>query len=593
MSANRTSLANRRLGFLGAVLGAALVIGLLYAALLQIGYQRDFERIADQQHLDSIIPLPGRGRIFDARGREVAFTRSRFEVQVYPTLLRNDDEASDSRRLARASDLLAKYSDQGPSEILKEIQAKSHVYSFAADMDYETGTRLRDDARSCGLDYAVKAQLQKTRLYPYGDTLGSVLGYAVRDSGKTGIEELLDQVLAGVPGKVVVQRDGLGYNYRFPAYPDVQPVNGADVWLTIDVDFQRIAYQELKACVDSFAADGGSAIVMECGTGAVRALTDYPYRDPRRPLKKDEQASFQCRAVSESFEPGSVFKTVLGLAALASPNADRLRAMSFDVKSGVIEIGGKKIHDVHPAGVQDFPGIFIKSSNVGLSMLSMMVDRKLFYETMHRLGIGQTTGIEQKHEDPGYLDAEYRKAPEKMSTLRVANNAFGQGIRTTLLQLANCYAAIANDGLLRQPRLVQEIRFGDSVYYRGEPLAIRQAVSPATARAMKEILARVLTEGTGLTAISPHFAACGKTGTAEKALPGRGYADGQVVATFVGFFPRDNPRYVVAVSVDNPRIGKYAGTIVCPTFRCICERIYSFDSDREQWCSAGSGVAAR
>lgn len=594
MSANHTSRADRRLTVLGAFLGVLLVAGFLYAAMLQVMYQRDFDRVADRQHLDSIVPLPGRGRIFDVQGREVAFTRSSFEVQVFPTLLRDDEEKTGTGgRLAQAAGLLARYSARESVDIAKEIRDRPHVYVFDADLNYEAGVRLRDEARCTGLDNAVKAQLLKTRLYPYGDTLGSVLGYAVRDSGKTGIEERLDQVLTGMPGKVVVQRDGLGNNYRFPAYPDVQPVNGADVRLTIDVDFQRVAYEEMKACVDSFAADGGSAIILECGTGAVRAMTDYPYRDPRRPVKKGDTASFRCRAVAQSFEPGSVFKTVLGLAALESPNADRLRAASFNVTSGVIEIGGKKIHDVHPAGVQDFPGIFIKSSNVGLSMLSMMVERRMFFQTMHRLGFGEPSGIELKHEDPGYLDAEYRKAPETMSQLRVANNAFGQGLQATLLQLADCYATVANDGRLLKPRLVQEIRFRDSVYFRGEPLVLRQAVSAATAQTMKEILARVVTEGTGQSAVSPYFASCGKTGTAEKALPGRGYADGLIIATYAGFFPKDNPRYVVAVSVDNPRIGKYAGTIVCPTFRRICERIYGFDRDRDEWCSSGPGVAVK
>jgi cell division protein FtsI/penicillin-binding protein 2 len=594
MSAYPSSGADRRLTVLGACLGLLLVAALLYAAVLQVGYQRDFDRIADRQHLDSIVPLQGRGRIFDDRGREVAFTRSSFEVTIYPTLLRDDGEKTgSSRRLAQAAGLLARFGARESADIAKEIGDRPHLYVFAPDLNYEAGVRLRDEVRRSGLDHAVKVQLFKTRLYPYGDTLGSVLGYALHDSGKTGIEEQLDQVLAGVPGKVVVQLDGLGNNYRFPAYPDVQPVNGADVRLTIDVDYQRVAYEELKACVDSFAADGGSAIILECGTGAIRAMTDYPYRDPRRPVKKGDTASFRCRAISQSFEPGSVFKTVLGLAALEAVNADRLRAMSFNVASGVIEIGGKKIHDVHPVGVQDFAGLFIKSSNVGLSMLSMMVDRRTFYQTMHRLGFGEATGIELAHEDPGYLDAEYRTAPETMSALRVANNAFGQGLQATLLQLADCYATVANDGRFLKPRLVQEIRFRDSVHFRDEPLVLRQAVSPAAARTMKEILARVVTEGTGQTAISPYFQVCGKTGTAEKARPGRGYADGEIVATFAGFFPKENPRYVVVVSLDNPRIGKYATTIVCPTFRRICERIYGFDQDRDEWCSNGAGVAAK
>jgi cell division protein FtsI (penicillin-binding protein 3) len=379
----------------------------------------------------------------------------------------------------------------------------------------------------------------------------------------------------------VLERDGFGNNYHFPGYAEIQPTDGADVRLTVDADVQRIAFDELRLCVDSTSADAGSAVVLECSTGAVRAMVDCPYNDPRIELAKGLRPSYKCRAVAESFEPGSVFKTVMGLAALESPNADKIRATMFNASSGFIEIGGRKIHDMHPAGVQDFPGIFIRSSNVGLSMLSMMVNRSLYYQTMHRLGFGEGSGIDLPYEDPGYLDAAYRTAPEAMSPLRVANNAFGQGVQVTLLQLADCYAAIANDGRLMKPQLIQEIRSGGHACYEGGPLVIRQAVSESAASQMQDILARVVTDGTGQTAISPYFASCGKTGIAEKALPGRGYADGEIIASFVGFFPKEKPRILIAISVDNPKARSHARETVSATFRRMAEKCWVHVTEKQ------------
>ena len=562
------SCSNRRVEFLGYAVAIVLVGGLAYAGMLQVVYRTDFAKVAAGQVEDSILPLAGRGRILDDHGRAIALTRTSFKVSIYPVQLRKDG------RCARAAQLLAQCCGSDSARLHGEMESRDGMFVFDNDLNFNQGDSLRRLVRRLSLDNCIAVEPQKTRLYPYGDTVGSVLGFAVHDSGRAGIEAVLDPVLAGTPGKVVVQKDVLGNRYRLPAYPDIQPANGADVALTIDLDVQRIAYEELALCVDSFKADAGSAIVMDCPTGEIRAMCDFPYNDPRRSLPKGVIPSYQCLAAEESFEPGSVFKPVMGLAALESDNAKKITNMRYDVSSGVIDVCGKKIHDVHPAGVQDFPGVFIHSSNVGLSMMSMMVDRSRYYETMRKLGIGKLTGIELPAEDSGYIDAEYRTAPGKMSPLRVANNAFGQGVRTTLLQLADCYATIANDGVLHRPYVIKSVSTADETSYVNQPLVLRQAVTAEAAQAMKDILGRVVTEGTGVSAASPYFAICGKTGTAQKAIPGRGYKDGQIIATFVGFFPKQDPKYLVAISVDNPKFGKYAGTIVCPTFRRVCERCW-------------------
>jgi cell division protein FtsI/penicillin-binding protein 2 len=571
---------------LGFLFTAALVVGLAYAFDLQVLNRNGFEAKAREQHIDSIIPLAARGRIYDCQGRAVALTRSSFKVVVYPKLLRDSANPKREESLqVRATRVLAGVCGRDPVQVRTDLRAKPHLYVFEPDLNYEVGRRLQDSLRRWRLDFAIAVEPLRTRMYPYGDTLGSVLGFATRDTGRAGLEAVLDQTLAGVPGKLIVQRDALGNRLPFPGYPETPAVNGADVQLAVDLDFQRVVYQELKACVDSFRAEGGSALVMDCRTGEVRAMCDYPYNDPRRGAVAGpdgrgsaarSEGSYRCRAAEEAFEPGSVFKPVIGLAALESRDAARYRSLPYDA-TRFVELDGYKINDVHALGVVNFPQMFILSSNIAITKLSLLMEREGYFLTMRRLGFGQLTGIELPGEDPGGYDVEYRTAPGRIARVRFANNCFGQGIKVTLLQLASCFAAIGNGGELYRPHLVQDIRSGDSLLYHAAPLRVRRAISAPVAREMTDILARVVTEGTGTSAQSRYFAGAGKTGTAQRAVPGRGYPkDGPTVASFVGFFPREQPEYVVAVRIDNPdqRIARFAGTIVCPYWRRISERCH-------------------
>lgn len=568
-----------RFAVVGWFMAALLVAGLVYTFVLQTGYGREFALVACRQQRETVIPLPNRGRIYDVRGRALALNQSSFRVAVFPKLLRNEGKCTTRLIAAR---VLTEVCGGDYQAILRKMETMPGRYEFATRVDYETGRELKKRLRRARIDNAVVVEPQRLRVYPLAETAGSVVGTVRDNEGISGIERVLDAALSGVPGRIVVQKDAHGNHYHCPDFLNIPPRAGADVRLTIDADFQRVAYEALAWCVDSFRADGGSAIVMDCRSGEIRAMTDFPYRDPRRQWTGNESASYCCKAAEQAYEPGSVFKPVVGLAALAELGAERLRRTRFDVSTGMIEIGGWKIKDVHNCGVQDFAGIFVRSSNVGLAQLSQMLDRRALYETMRRLNLFGLTGIELPNEAAGYIDPDYQSAPQRLSAVRVANNAFGQGVTVSLLQLAVVYATIANDGLLRRPFLVKEIRTGKQRCYEGRTRTVRQALPVAIVQEMKAILRRVVTEGTGKEAASQFFTAAGKTGTAQRVMPGGGYSKEQSIVTFVGYFPAEDPLYVVAVSVDNPRIGRFAGTIACPTFRRIAERCYELRTTENQ-----------
>jgi cell division protein FtsI/penicillin-binding protein 2 len=258
--------------------------------------------------------------------------------------------------------------------------------------------------------------------------------------------------------------------------------------------------------------------------------------------------------------------------ALESQNRDKLLSEKFDVSQGYIIISGKKIKDTHRTKILDFPGIFIHSSNIGVSMLSQKLDALDFYLMARKLGFTLPTGIELPGEASGYLDS-----PKKIKkALRFANNAFGQGLRVNFLQLANAYLAIANNGILLKPYIVKEIVSPvQGTIYKGEKTEVRRALDINVAQISKEILSRVVSEGSGVKAALDVYEVCGKTGTAQKLVNGV-YSSEKSLMTFIGFFPKNEPKYLIAVLVDEPKrtlMTRFAGDVTCPLFKNIASNI--------------------
>jgi cell division protein FtsI (penicillin-binding protein 3) len=333
-------------------------------------------------------------------------------------------------------------------------------------------------------------------------------------------------------------------------------------------------------------------------------LADYPGYDPTR-FDAFPKETYKSAALSDQFEPGSSFKLVICAAALESPEADRLTRQAYDVSSGFIEIGKYKIHDAHKNGILDFAGLFIKSSNPGCALLSMQLRPEKYYELARALGFGNTVGIGLPNEGSGWMDP-----PEKLNRLRFANVAFGQGVTTTLLQLAAAYLCVANDGSYLRPYLIESVRqpgnpgplsdrgfrqaslgWTGRVVRSFSPSRLRQAIRPENARKIKDILERVVVEGTGVQAQIDGVSVCGKTGTAQKVEPGGVYSKTKSRMTFIGFFPKVQPRYVIAVLVDEPKTDRFASTAACPVFKQIGENLIMLDRmrSRQSELLAGSG----
>jgi cell division protein FtsI/penicillin-binding protein 2 len=396
---------------------------------------------------------------------------------------------------------------------------------------------------------------EERRVYPQKSVAAQVLGYAgVDNNGLSGLELQLDNSLRGRPGEQTVVRDPFGHvisvDHTVPARP------GKAAFLTIDQKIQANAEQVLRETVSKWHAKDATAIVLDPKTGAIYAMAEAPSYDANK--FPSVAAKFERNhAVSDFFEPGSVFKVVT----IAGALSDHLvtPATKFTLPYS-IQVADRRIHDAEPRGTETMTvaQILQRSSNVG----AVTIAKNLLGETrlkrwINRFGFGQKTGIDFPGESPGLL-------PSYWSGSTIGNVPIGQGISVTAIQLASVYAAIANDGTWVQPHLVDHIQ-GEKPPAPHE----RRILSPSVDSTLLQMLRGVVSDaGTAVGAEIPGYSVAGKTGTAQKPGP-NGYEPGKYVATFVGMVPASNPSLVVLVSVDEPHGAIFGGIVAAPAFAQI------------------------
>ncbi len=540
---------------------------LLFLGYVQLGRWKHYERQAMGQQGETLDLHAARGRVFEAGGRPLTLNRSCCSIRILPQWARNKDTLAA---------ILSEFGLAQRKAVARELHRRNRLFWFRRDVDYAVGDSLRRVLVERQFGNCTYVDDECVRVYPHGELCANIVGFTGDDHGRAGLEYEYDSVLRGSGGWVQLQKDAIGRAFPYPSFPTKRPVAGLDIHLTLDLDVQQICYDALKQRVKECGALRGSAIVLDAAKGSILALADYPGYDPMR-FAAFPTAWYKSAAVSDQIEPGSSFKMVVCAAALESPDADRLTRQTFDVSSGFVEVGNRKIHDVHKNGVLDFAGLFVKSSNPGCALLSLQLSPEKYYELARALGFGNAVGIGLPNEGSGRLDP-----PARLNQLRFANVVFGQGVTVTLLQLAAAYLCVANDGAYLRPYLIESVRQSGRVVRRFSPSRLRQALKPETARRMKDILGRAVGEGTGVQAQIDGVSVCGKTGTAQKVEPGVGYSRTKSRMSFIGFFPKERPRYVVAVLIDEPKTERFASTAACPVFKQIGEDLILLERMRRR-----------
>ena len=427
---------------------------------------------------------------------------------------------------------------------------------------------------------AIFAEPDQMRVYPNGSLAAQVLGFpGVEEfkldghpisqiSGRDGIELALNSALGGVAGWRVTQTDRQQRELVALRDEDVQPRDGLNVVLTIDAAIQHNLEAALADAMQKHTPRSITGIILRPRTGEILAMASFPNYDPNQLSTVTTNA--RNRVITDVVEPGSTFKIVVVSGAL-NEGAVKLTD-EFDCEHGHFAFAGKVLHDHEPFGLLTTGGIVTKSSNIGAAKIGIRLGEQNLYHYAWDFGFGQRTGVLLPGEVSGILH------PIKdWSKVSVAQIPMGQGVAVTRLQMAMAMAALANDGWLMRPMLVSRLEDRNgNVVQKYEPQRVRQVVNEATDKIMVNVLKTVVSpEGTAPGAAMQNYVAAGKTGTAQKAENGT-YAAGKYIASFIGFFPADNPQVCISIVMDEPKEGYYGGQVCGPVFKEIAERCASY-----------------
>ncbi len=543
--------------FLAFLLGFVLVLAKLF--MIQVVRSDYYQDIARRQY-ESKIELPSeRGKVYDRKRRLVATTVEKISLAVDPKML------DDTLRVFRA---LAAVTGKPVENYLSKIRGTASRFVWlerAVDSPSSVMNAALDTLEASGL---IKIP-EPRRSFAYGSLASQILGFTNSEgTGASGLELGWDSVLSGKNGYIFLQRDGRGKKRAIPDAPRLDPQPGYSLVLTLDMDMQTIVENELKQGVEAAAAESGSVIALNPATGEILAMASYPTFNPNNLLSASPELTRNA-CFTDTYEPGSTFKLITAAALLEegkiTPNETVTGAETITGRDGIVVV-----RDEHPVGTVTFAQALEKSSNVVIATLAQRVPNPKFYKYTRDFGFGIFTGIDVPGEVRGTV-----KKPHEFDYTTKTYMAHGYELSSTVLQLANAYATIANGGVMMKPFLVQRIinAAGEDVQ-TFEPQRVRRVVSEATAKTLTELLCGVVERGTGKSARIAGLAIAGKTGTSQQITEGK-YSKRDYNGSFAGYFPANKPEVVIVIRMDKPRKGYYGGDVAAPIFQRIAQKFVS------------------
>jgi cell division protein FtsI (penicillin-binding protein 3) len=516
-------------------------------AFLQVRESGAYAELGSTQR-DHTEPLPAvRGEILDRDGVPMALTLEARDVYANPSLV--TDPRSEAAQIAAVLG--------GSERPIRAALTSSGTFAYVdRQVDADVAAQLAD-LHLAGIGFLPVAK----RYYPAGPVASQVLGFVNVDGvGTTGLERQYDTDLSGTPGERTIEMSAQGQEIAGGKQVVREPQPGSSLVLTIDRDLEFQAQQYLRSAVKENRAKGGTVVVMDPRSGEIYAMATYPWFDPNAFATVDA-SRFVNRAVTDTWEPGSVNKTITAAAALESGSVTPTE--TFRVP-GTRDVEGYTIHDAEPHGVEEMTlgDIIAHSSNVGASLVADRVGNEGMQQAFTRFGFGSPTGVGFPGEAAGLMPA-----PDQWTDLTRATVSFGAGVAVTPLQMASVYATIANGGTWVQPRLVAATIDATGARQDAPPPATHRVVRRSTAEMLTRMLAYVVQDGTGDRAQITGYQVAGKTGTAKK-LDASGRYVHRYVASFIGFLPAAQPRVVVAVIIDEPQT-VYGGVAAAPLFQQV------------------------
>ena len=555
MRASAPKTPSRRLYIFGALLFLWIFAICFRLVRLQVVKYGDFVQRAQRQQNRTIPTEPRRGNIYDRDGYALAMSIDVDSVFAVPSEIHDQENTAT---------LLGKVLDMDPRDIVARMQASRNFVYIKRKIDGETSNRVRE-LNLRGIYF----RKEPKRFYPKRELAAQVLGYVgMDDEGLGGLEREFDDDLRGIPGQELISIDA---RRKWFSRVERLPDPGQNLVLTIDQTIQYIAETELQKGMEDTKAIAGTVVVENPRTGEILALANRPTFNPNV-FNNVPAESLKDRAVSDVYEPGSVFKIVTYSAAIdqhvVTPEDH------IDCQHGSIDVFGMKIHDHESLGVVTIAEALAHSSDVAAIKVGMKLGDERLYHYIHDYGFGQQTGIELPGETRGLA-----KPVSHWSKVSIGAISMGQEIGVTPLQTISLVSTIANDGVYTPPRIVAGELPPDSkalpvVFH---PAPQHRVVSTMTAAQMKKMLEGVVLFGTARRAILDGYTVAGKTGTAQKVDPATGgYSKTKYVASFIGFAPVNNPAITIAVILDSPIGLHQGGQVSAPVFKRIAMQVLEY-----------------
>lgn len=494
-----------------------------------------------------------RGRILDCRGNLAALDLPMKNIIADPALTTNDQQKyTVAMQLAQVLKL-------DPAAILPRLDRPRSRYQVIQKFVSAETVRDLEKLKLPGVFF----EETSARRYPHDQLASHVIGFAnLEGVGSAGIELRFNNELRGRPGLLVSEQDGKHREIYIRRGTEIAPQDGADVYLTLDLNLQYIVERALDEALRVHQAKSAWCIVERVHTGEILALANRPAYDPNEYRSAPSNALLNI-AIGRVYEPGSTFKMATIAAALNEGTVTS--DMVFDCENGKWLFRGKILHDYHPYGRLSVADIIKKSSNIGAAKVALTLGEERLENYLHLFGFGQPTGLDLPGEEAGILHAR-----KHWNALSISRIPMGHEVGVTSMQMLNVLCCIANDGHLMRPYVVSRVVDANGLVIRhGKPREIGRPIREDTARLMQKLLTRTTEPGgTGTKAAVAGYTVAGKTGTAQKIIDGH-YSDSANVASFVGFLPAEQPAIALIVVLDEPQPLHTGGLVAAPVFSQI------------------------
>jgi cell division protein FtsI/penicillin-binding protein 2 len=559
------------------VFGLILAIRLVYLQVVKHGYYA--AKATSEQTLKDQIPAR-RGELYVHDGAGIsplALNQTLYVVEADPSQMTDKADAA-----AKIASVLGGSS----ADYVKKLDAGTR-YAKLADRVSAANSDALKKLKVKGLWTKQAAY----RTYPEGSLAAQVIGFVNNNgAGQYGIEQYLNDQLAGVPGQLSGKTDTNGVPIATADNVSTPAQDGKGYLLTIDRNIQAMVEQKLEAQVKAVKAKSGSVVIMDPSTGAIKAMATYPTFDPNNYSRTTDYSAFMNQAVTSQYEPGSGVKTFTVATGL---DQNKITPDSTYDDPGCYKIDDRNV--CNAAGDKSGKGktmtvVLRDSLNTGVVHILRLLGgnpdkftlggKKLLYDyfTKH-FGFGVRTGIEQANEASGAINTPSNAAGNDVN---YANMSFGQGMSVTMVQMVAAMGAVANGGKLYQPRLVDGEMKADGTVAQVQPKLSRDhVISPKAAQELNQMLQVVVQHGSGYRVYenkdNKNYKIAGKTGTAQIPKPdGTGYIDGANIGSFTGFAPADSPKFVMMVQINQPGVAGYAEFTTVPLFGDICGWLFKY-----------------